>query len=76
MAEPLEKAVRLPIATGLARAAIETTCKLLGQLSEGRRGEPAWIEAREAALALHLDLAAAEFEARVPRPARLPNGQG
>ena len=71
MAEPLASLPRLPLDVALARAAVDTTIRLLGQLSEGRQREPAWVEAAGAARALHLELAAAEFDARLPqRPAR------
>jgi hypothetical protein len=70
-AEPIFGAGRLPIDTSLARATVDATVKLLGQLSDGRRSEPAWVEARDAARALHLEVAGAEFDARLPaRPAR------
>lgn len=71
MADPLLNSPRLPLDTATAKAAVDATVKLLAQLSEGRRSEPAWREALDAARALHLDVAAAEFDARLPaRPAR------
>ena len=71
MADPLLNNPRLPLDTATAKAAVDATIKLLSQLSEGRQKEPAWLEAKEAARALHLDVAAAEFDARLPaRPAR------
>src|ERR1041385_6535122 len=66
MAEPLPTVVRLPLDTATARAAVDSTVRLLAQLSEVRQKEPAWKEAMEAARALHLDLAGAEFDARLP----------
>ncbi len=71
MADPLLNNPRLPLDTATAKAAVDATIKLLSQLSEGRQKEPAWLEAKDAARALHLDVAAAEFDARLPgRPAR------
>lgn len=67
MAEPLPAGSRLPLDPALAKATVDATIKLLAQLSEGRQREPAWQEAKEAARALHLDIAAAEFDARLPR---------
>jgi|GEM_PF-3817505 len=66
MADPLYVPSRLPIDLSLARATVDSTIKLLAQLSEGRQREPAWQEAKEAARALHLEIAAAEFDARLP----------
>lgn len=72
MAEPTNGAgPRLPLDIALVHAAVDSAIRLLGQLSEGRQREPAWIEAKEAARALHLDIAGAEFDARLPaRPPR------
>lgn len=67
MADPLLSGSRLPLDPTLAKAAVDTAIKLLSQLSEGRQREPAWQEAKEAARALHMDIAAAEFDARLPR---------
>lgn len=66
MADPLLNVSRLPIDAATARSVVDATIKLLGQLSDGRRSEPAWLEARDAARALHLEIAAAEFDARLP----------
>ena len=71
MAEPLSNGSRLPVDPALARSAIDAMIKLLCQFGDGRTKEPAWQEAKEAAKALHLELAAAEFDARLPaRPSR------
>lgn len=66
MADPLFNNPRLPIDAATARSVVDATIKLLSQLSDGRRSEPAWLEARDAARALHLEIAAAEFDARLP----------
>lgn len=67
MADPLINSEGcLPIEVALAKASVDTTIKLLAQFPEGRQGEPAWKEAREATRALHLAVAGAEFDARLP----------
>lgn len=71
MAEPLANSPKLPIDATMVRALVDAAIKLLGQLLDGRRSEPAWLEAREAARTLYMEVAAAEFDARLPaRPAR------
>lgn len=57
---------RLLLEVGLAKAAVDSTVRLLAQLSESRRSEPIWQEAKEAARALHLEVAGAEFDSRLP----------
>jgi hypothetical protein len=75
VAEPLTPETRLPLNIAGAKATVDATLKLLAQLSEGRQQEPAWKEAAAAARTLHLDIAAAEFDARLPGRAARPGNQ-
>lgn len=70
MAEPLTPETRLPLNIAGAKATVDAAIKLLLQLSDGRRQEPAWQEAWATVRAQHLDIAGAELDARVPRAPR------
>lgn len=61
---------RLPIATNVAKGMVDASLRLLGQLAAGRSREPATVDLREAARALHAEIAGAEFEARLPNEMR------